>query len=100
VKPLIGRTVQTTPPVYGNSKKPETLTGTVQATGWDTEGDCWFLVLLDDGSLDYWRSLDCKVLPESSLIPAWALPHIPAALGGALILAASIVGAYCLAGVM
>jgi len=99
VSPLLGRRVRHTTRGYGNTA-PETVEGTIQTAGWDALDRCIFIVLLDDGALARWVSLDCKVLPESSLIPAWALPHIPAALGGGIILVASVVGAYCLAGVM
>lgn len=38
--------------------------------------------------------------PLSLLVPGWALPFIPSAVGGALIVFGSIFGAFVLAGVM
>jgi len=38
--------------------------------------------------------------PHSSIVPGWALPFIPSAVGGGLIVAASVIGAFVLAGVM
>jgi len=36
----------------------------------------------------------------SDLLQPWARPFVVAAFGGGIILVASVVGAYCLAGVM
>lgn len=38
--------------------------------------------------------------PLSLLVPGWALPFIPSAVGAGLIVAVSVVGAFVLAGVM
>lgn len=38
--------------------------------------------------------------PCQSLVPSWARPYIPSAIGSGLLVVACIVGAYCLAAVL
>lgn len=104
MSPLIGRRVRYTTRGYGNAA-PETLTGTVQAVAFNQGERPGFDLLVEVGGVDLvcWTADSVVLVPSSPLarlFPAWALPHIPAALGGGIILAASIVGAHVLAAVL